>query len=237
MEGGYLPWKNKRINVIDHLEAIRKPLPPPPPGSTWYKAENGDWQLLSCKDDGTYLPTTQSSEPLVGSVVAHTVMPDDTLQGLCLRYGASPVAVRRMNHFSGNSIQFKTTLLIPVGRAPPKLEQSPEYAREIILQQFRNRTGESIAEARFYLEDANYDLDAAIAEWCSDEQWEKGKRGPVATETATSTATNSRSTSAPSLTQLNDSSAAPMMMVDNRPMRIVAPACVVEVNIYEYAYP
>jgi translation elongation factor EF-Ts len=57
------------------------------------------------------------------------------------------------------------------------VEHYVEHSREITVQQFRNATGESLAEARVYLEDANYDLEAALFAWRSDEQWELGKSG------------------------------------------------------------
>jgi LysM repeat protein len=178
MEGGYLPWKNKSIQVVDELEAMQKPLPPPPAGSTWHRSDDGQWYLRSSKEDTPCVQAVVPVSPVsVGTAVIHTVMPEDTLQGLCLRYGCSPLDVRRMNNFSGNSIQFKKTIVISVNRYSCEVEHSVEHSREITIQQFRNATGESLAEARVYLEDANYDLEAALAAWRSDEQWELGKSG------------------------------------------------------------
>jgi LysM repeat protein len=230
MEGGYLPWKNKSINVVDQLEAIRKPLPPPPAGSTWYRSDDGQWYLRSCKGDTPCIQTVVPECPVpVGTVVTHTVMPDDTLQGLCLRYGCSPLEVRRINNFSGNSIQFKKTLIIPVNRHSCDVEHSVEYSREITVQQFRNATGESLAEARVYLEDADYDLEAALSAWRSDEQWEHGKSGALS-RTAASTAVGSSDSLAPSPPDTPGPRNPVTVMVGTKPMRIVAPTCVVEMS-------
>lgn len=157
-------------------------------------------------------------------------MPDDTLQGLCLRYGCSVVEVRRMNNFSGNSIQFKKTLTIPMSRGyhMRSIEHTPEYSQEISIQQFRNATGENVAEARVYLEDTNFDLDAALAEWRNDEQWERAKCG----SSVTACTTESSQRSEGSLRTVNQDT---IVHVGSRPMRMVAPTCVVEMSLLEHS--
>lgn len=60
MEGGYLPWKNKCVTIVDQLEAIRKPLPPPPAGTTWLKAEDGNWQLLNARQINPFCRANRS---------------------------------------------------------------------------------------------------------------------------------------------------------------------------------
>jgi hypothetical protein len=168
MEGGYLPWKNKSKEVVDELEAISKPLPPPPPGKKWERAEGGAWVLQDAAVEPAL--TTAQSDVEGGDVIEHTVMPEDTLQGLCLKYGCSATELRRLNLFSGSSIQCKKSLHIPTKRGIILAPQ--EQTEAVVLQKFRNATGESIQEARLYLEEAGNDLLAALAAWKEDESWQ-----------------------------------------------------------------
>jgi LysM repeat protein len=168
MEGGYLPWKNKSKEVVDELEAISKPLPPPPHGKKWERAEDGEWELKDVVVEPA-LPAVQSDVE-EGSIIEHTVMPEDTLQGLCLKYGCSATDLRRLNMFSGSSIQCKKSLHIPTKRGLVIAPQ--EQTEAVVLQKFRNATGESLQEARLYLEDAGNDLQAALAAWKEDESWQ-----------------------------------------------------------------
>mmetsp|Transcript_99414 Transcript_99414/g.195295 ORF Transcript_99414/g.195295 Transcript_99414/m.195295 type:complete len:244 (-) Transcript_99414:116-847(-) len=170
MEGGYLPWKNKSKEVSNQVEALSKPLPPPPIGKEWEKLSSGEWQLRD-KLQLEHVDSTTFSEQ--EGVLEHTVMPSDTLQGLCLRYGCSAVELRRLNMFSGNSIQFKKTLLIPVSQGVKFIPQ--DQTEDITLQKFRNITGECISESRVYLADANYNIDVAVQNWRTDESWESGQ--------------------------------------------------------------
>lgn len=173
MEGGYLPWKNHSREVVDELEALGKPLPPPPSGKSWVKVDDGSWQLQEVDPPAPVLETQNTVIADAPKVVEHTVMPDDTLQGLCLRYHVSVTEVRRINLFSGNSIQCKKTLLIPVspGASYNSVVQQGD-SREVMLQRFRNATGEAVAEARIYMEEHSWNLDEAVAAWRTDESWE-----------------------------------------------------------------
>eukprot|EP01032_Pedospumella_encystans_P006431 gene6431-7703_t len=78
MEGGYLPWKNKTKNVVDHVDAVGKSLPPPPPGSVWCRESAGSWVLKNAE------PVPLGNENVITVeepiIIEHTVMPDDTLQ-------------------------------------------------------------------------------------------------------------------------------------------------------------
>lgn len=178
MEGGYLPWKNRSKEVVDELEVLGKPLPPPPVGMCWLKISDGSWQLR--ENERPQHPslgiqnTAVADDPMV---VEHTVMPDDTLQGICLRYNVSVTEVRRINLFSGSSIQCKKSLLIPVRRGVSYNIMMQQYdSKEVVLQKFRNATGEAVAEARIYLEEHSWDLDTSIAAWKTDENWEGNNR-------------------------------------------------------------
>jgi len=168
MEGGWLPWKLQiHKNNSPSLDSYGKPLPPPPPGHIWERQNDGSWQLLKTTNSDDKAPKSSTSDP---RVIEHVVMPGDTLQGICLKYRSSAVSIRRLNMFSGNNIQFKEVLLIPVDGGTVVEEQS--NTPEVILQKFRNATGEGIQESRLYLDEHGWDLDKAVAAWRQDENWE-----------------------------------------------------------------
>jgi|EP01033_Poteriospumella_lacustris_P000052 hypothetical protein len=169
MEGGYLPWKTQTVvNMSPDVEYFTKSLPPPPSGHFWERQENGEWVLFRMPVNESISSAVEFTKP---SIVEHTIMPTDTLQGLCLRYRVSAINLRRMNMFSGNNIQFKKTLLIPVeGGTFVEFQQNTE---EVILQKFRNATQEGIAESRLYLDEFNWNLEAALESWKKDEKWEE----------------------------------------------------------------
>lgn len=166
MEGGYHPWKNQKIvNLSPDYEYFSKSLPPPPNGHCWERQDNGEWILFRMPVQ----ESTNSMEFTKPSIFEHTVMTTDTLQGLCLRYRVSATSLRRMNMFSGNNIHFKKTLLIPVeGGTYIEFQQCTE---DVILQRFRNETQEAVAESRLYLDEHNWNLEAALAAWKKDEKW------------------------------------------------------------------
>lgn len=168
MEGGWLPWKlQKNQNNSPSLDSYGKSLPPPPPGHYWYRKEDGSWQLLKMAHDNGNTLGVAAVDP---RVIEHVVMPGDTLQGICLKYRVSAVNIRRLNMFSGNNIQFKTVLLVPVdgGAVVEQQLNTPE----VMLQKFRNATGEGIQESRLYLDEHHWDLDKAVSAWRQDEHWE-----------------------------------------------------------------
>lgn len=90
-------------------------------------------------------------------------------QGICLRYGVSVVDVRRLNNFSGNAFRSKKVLTIPVQSGVPVSPQ--EQTPEVTLQRFKNATGESTVEAKYYLDGNDWDLEKALTAWKTDDNW------------------------------------------------------------------
>eukprot|EP01039_Chlorochromonas_danica_P006425 gene6425-7084_t len=167
MEGGIYPWKTQKIDCSSpSLDSYGKPLPPPPTGFVWERQADGSW-ILSKHTDVS--PGPNSITLTSPSVIEHVVMPEDTLQGLCLRYRVSAVDLRRANLFSGNNFHFKKTLRIPL--VAGSIIQPQLDSPEVKLQLFVNATGEGRVEARLYLEDHNWDVDKAIKAWKEDENW------------------------------------------------------------------
>jgi LysM repeat protein len=169
MEGGYLPWKNQKLeNNCPSIDYFTKSLSAPPAGQFWERDNEGNWTLVKLADKTKEDGSVTFSQP---SVVEHTIMPIDTLPGLCLQYHTTATDIRRMNMFSGNNIQVKTKLLIPINAGVAFIPQIE--TNEIILQKFKNVTGENTQEARLYLEESNWVLEKAMEAWKNDTQWEK----------------------------------------------------------------
>mmetsp|Transcript_6489 Transcript_6489/g.10610 ORF Transcript_6489/g.10610 Transcript_6489/m.10610 type:complete len:222 (+) Transcript_6489:220-885(+) len=166
MDGGYRSWITKIENNSPDLDDYGKPLPPPPPGFYWSRLDDGSWEILEfakqpASDD---FVTVESS-----SIVEHVVLLDDTLQGLCLRYGVSAVALRRLNNFSGNAFRSRKVLRVPLEKGATIRPQ--ESTHNVLLQKFKNTTSEPDTEAKFYLEENEWDLSRALADWSGDEKW------------------------------------------------------------------
>lgn len=167
MEGGHLIWRAKSSAGNDTPD-FSKSLPAPPPGMTWEQQLDKSWCLKK-----TVRIEPEGNEEVVENqcIIEHTIIPSDTLQGICLRYRVSPTAVRRINLFSGNSIQFMKSLLIPLEAGVSVCRQQDSH--DILLQKFKNCTGEGDLESAMYLEESNWDLKAAHAAWKSDDVWEE----------------------------------------------------------------
>lgn len=169
MEGGFKPWRQQAItNQAPDLDSYGKPLPPPPSGFYWERQDNGEWKLLRMVGLDEHRKIMEFTKP---SIVEHTVMPGDTLQGLCLKYRVSAVNVRQLNMFSGSNIQFKKTLLIPIDGVCTIEFQ--EDTPDVLIQKFRNATHEGPAESRLYLDEHGWDLNAALQAWRNDENWQR----------------------------------------------------------------
>lgn len=169
MEGGYLPWKNQKVeNNCPSPDYFTKSLPPPPAGQFWERDLEGNWKLMKLSDNTNEDGTVSFTQP---SIIEHIVMPIDTIQGLCLQYHAKAIDIRRMNMFSGNNIQVKTKLLIPINAGVairPQIE-----TEEVILQKFKNITQEQTLEARIYLEEHKWNFENALQAWKNDNNWEE----------------------------------------------------------------
>lgn len=169
MEGAWHSWRVQRIeNNSPDLDSYGKPLPSPPPGFYWERLEDKSWELRKFeKQEQNEIAIFEFKAP---TVIEHVVLDSDTLQGLCLRYRVSAVTLRQYNNFSGTSFKCKKYLRIPIEPGLPV--QVQQLSRDVLLQRFKNDTGESEKEARCYLEESDWDIKLAIQAWRGDENWE-----------------------------------------------------------------
>ena len=81
--------------------------------------------------------------------------------------------------FSGNNIQFKKILRIPLDSSTTSggievMKQKDTH--EVLIQKFKNATNEMTLEARSYLEESNWNLKDAVSRWEEDSRWESRVR-------------------------------------------------------------
>jgi len=118
----------------------------------------------------TETPTDKVLNP---NYIEHTITSVDTLQGIALAYGISVSTLKRANMLTSHSIAHLTKILIPVGNptSPPPKDQ--EIKKIQTLAEFQRKTGSSPEEAKYYLEDCDYEIAAALKQWREDNLWEK----------------------------------------------------------------
>ncbi|KAF2274667.1 uncharacterized protein EI97DRAFT_434904 [Westerdykella ornata] len=114
--------------------------------------------------------------------VLHFVDPNDSITSLSLRYGVPAHALRSTNNlYADHLLAARRTVLIPgayykggVSLSPRPVEGEEEEIRKGKVRRFM--TGCKVAEydvALLYLQQADYDLDSALAAYREDERWEK----------------------------------------------------------------
>lgn len=115
--------------------------------------------------------------------LVHTILPTDTLPGLCLRYRTKATILRQLNKFSGSNLHLAPSkLIIPLGPDGQNLldagtmraqdQTTPEYKLQAFLTEFPHLTQ---SERRAYLEMSDWDLDEAMTSAREDESWERSE--------------------------------------------------------------
>lgn len=108
--------------------------------------------------------------------VVHTVLPTDTLPGLCLRYKTKPTILRQVNKFSGSNLLLAPSkLIIPLnGDTAASIvvqdKTTPHYKLHALLAEYPHLRQ---TEAKAYLEMNDWDLEEALQSIKEDEAWEK----------------------------------------------------------------
>lgn len=192
-EGGQLPWKRQTIDVsrgpMADYSQLRKALPAPPAGLEWIKCkESGEWKLqepaLVPALTGLHEAENETSDRPRERVdyLIHTVLPSDTMAGLCLRYKISATKLRQANKFSGSNISLAPArLLIPLtdnsalNMSTIQLQDtnSEEYKMQVFLSAFPHLRR---SERRAYLEINDWILADATRNAADDDAWEQNKK-------------------------------------------------------------
>lgn len=114
-------------------------------------------------------PTKTSSSS--SGIRYHELQSTDTFQGICLRYKVTPTELRRANGIhSGTSLKLAPAkLVIPANNSNKVVKKKGGTKEEKIAALYARvsmgvRVDLSSSEARAYLELADWDLDAAVAD-------------------------------------------------------------------------
>lgn len=195
-QGGQLPWKRQTIDVsrgpIADYSQLRKALPAPPVGLEWHKCEEtGEWKLKEQGLVSAFTGLNETEESKTSSdrrprgepdYLFHTVLPSDTMAGLCLRYKISATKLRQANKFSGSNLSLAPArLLIPLTDSSAlnikaiQLQDtnSEEYKMQVFLSAFPHLRR---SERRAYLEINDWNLADATRNAADDDAWEQGKQ-------------------------------------------------------------
>jgi len=113
--------------------------------------------------------------------VEHVVLPTDTLQGICIAYKVSASQLRRANHFSGTLHSAPKKLVIPLSKQALRtgfIRVQDTDTKEYKLHYFQAEFPEiNAAEAKVYLELADWELKDALQAAKEDREWERGCNG------------------------------------------------------------
>jgi LysM repeat protein len=113
--------------------------------------------------------------------IEHVVLSTDTLQGICIAYKVSATHLRRANHFSGTLHSAPKKLVIPISKQALRTgfirvqdTDTKEYKLHSFLAEF---SGISEAEAKSYLELADWELKDAMRSAKEDREWDSADEG------------------------------------------------------------
>ncbi|CAM9830363.1 unnamed protein product [Ectocarpus sp. 12 AP-2014] len=208
-EGGWLPWKEQKMDIrpTPDYKELAKPLRPPPHGLEWKKLDDGTWELRTkrfrkaepsreeqdqrgaTKEQGKEEGVHEDPAP---EFLEHVVLPDDTLVGICLKYKVKDRELRRLNGFVGDHFRMCDVLIVPNRFSP---EQQPiqgasgkePMSRNDMMQVFRKDSQLGAEESRFYLESNGWELFKALAQWRAENRWEAEQWAEVNSIKPTST--------------------------------------------------
>ena len=182
--GGRRNPRDKDVVFPDFEKLVKSSLPRPPTGCFWTRLETGEWKLESESNlpsgVGAGDAAADSEEPQEANAtelpafVEHVVMPNDTLTGIILRYRVSKAQLKRHNPGVGsgmNDFRLLKTLRIPTENFTAGVTLQGDTP-EVKLQVVRNATKLPEIEARFYLEDHDWDVQRSIDACKADDEWE-----------------------------------------------------------------
>jgi len=112
----------------------------------------------------------------------HIVEDGETLVGLSLKYSIHASELRRINKLSSDlQIYSKKFIYIPktpenVHLLAPKSTKSSDN-KPLLLRVFQRKTGvTSQDEARYYMDEAEYNVDKAVKQWQEDSKFQEGDK-------------------------------------------------------------
>ena len=124
-----------------------------------------------------------ASEKAESRFIDHSVTPSDTLFGLELKYGVSAADIRRANTMTSDRLFAHVKIKIPNPKYKPNPEKESADAERLKMTRrmiaMMKRVGDDAlgeAEAKYYLQEHRWDIDAAVAAFRRDEEWAKQRQ-------------------------------------------------------------
>jgi len=153
-----MPIREKEALPPRPVPEPKEPATPPP-----LKEEVEDDKFVKKSDGSVYYK--------------HKILNTDTLTSLAVKYSCKPQQLKKANNIFGrdDEIHTKKYLLIPWDAkkvSNPQLEKDEKGGKLVKLLQFQKNFHISKEEATFYLEDANWDLEAAEKQLKDDLKFE-----------------------------------------------------------------
>ena len=120
-------------------------------------------------------------------LVKHLVLPGDDLTDLAVKYGSSVASIKAANRrivFEVLDNVLGQEITIPATRVPVDTPRDPAEVAEaaqrnqqfFARRSFQAKAKATEAEASFYLEENEWDVEAALAQWQDDVDWEKAQK-------------------------------------------------------------
>lgn len=139
---------------------------------------NNVQHIMNCIDKQLSLDDTPLEIAGDDEFYTHIILEGDTLPGLSIKYKVSISEIKEVNRLYSDRIHERTALRIPRKHTPTFSENEAQGLEQLLknrlINRFRRKTGiKSNAEALYYLENTNMDIDAAFNLWADDSAWEK----------------------------------------------------------------
>lgn len=136
----------------------------------------------SKKNQVTKKPTNFSVMPELEELIqhpdyiTHQVTRADTLAGLALKYKTTTSTIKRVNRMPNDLVFQRDVIFIPktagCTQPIPSIDKMPNSSK---IGFFVSRTGCAKEEAKFYLEESDWDVDTAVKSWKEDMSWSNTK--------------------------------------------------------------
>ena len=172
-DGGMFPWKVQKLNLAPTLsyDRIQRPLKAPKGRQWMFDSKSRTWSLIDAK----YQPPSiivDAKEALQDSngryLTPHHIGPEDTFQGICLKYKVKPHELRQANGgFSGTNLNLvPNPLMVPCKNVMESKavahETRPLTQSEVVGLLLKECKTMARSEARAYLMLSEWDLAEAL---------------------------------------------------------------------------
>lgn len=135
-EGGSFLWKRQEIDQhrgpAGSYKHLSKALPEPPENLVWIRnPDTKEWRLEE-RPETDFVATAE----FIGEsdLIVHDVRPEDTFEGICLRYKVNPTALRQANNgFQGSNLALAPNPLIIPTATDDNGNRRPSSQQQLVV--------------------------------------------------------------------------------------------------------